>query len=54
MLSFGGFALLANLICLRLLWRFRSLDVYMSSTFECSRNGVISKVDVLIAAVAVA
>ena len=54
MLTFGGLALLANLICLRLLWRFRSLDVNMSSTFECSRNDVISNVGVLIAAVAVA
>ena len=54
MLSFGGLALLANLTCLRLLWRFRSLDVNMSSTFECSRNDVISNVGVLIAAVAVA
>lgn len=54
MLSFGSLALLANLICLRLLWRFRSLDVNMSSTFECSRNDVISNVGVLIAAVAVA
>lgn len=54
MLSFGVLALLANLICMQLLWRFRSLDVYMSSTFECSRNDVISKVGVLIAAVAVA
>lgn len=54
MLSFGGLALVANLICLRLLWRFRTLDVNMSSTFECSRNDVISNIGVLIAAVAVA
>lgn len=54
MLIFGGAALVANLICLALLWRFRSHDVNMSSTFECSRNDVISNVGVLIAAVAVA
>ena len=54
MLAFGGIALAANLICLRLLWRFRKLDVNMSSTFECSRNDVISNVGVLIAAGAVA
>ena len=54
MLSFGGLALLANLVCLRLLWRFRSQDVNMASTFECSRNDVISNVGVLVAAVAVA
>lgn len=54
MLVFGALALIANLVCLRLLWRFRSLDVNMSSTFECSRNDVISNVGVLVAAGAVA
>ena len=54
MLAFGVLALVANLACLRLLWRFRSLDVNMSSTFECSRNDVISNVGVLVAAGAVA
>jgi cation diffusion facilitator family transporter len=53
MLVFGGLALAANLACLRLLWRFRAQDVNMSSTFECSRNDVISNVAVLIAAGAV-
>ena len=50
MLVFGGAALVANLICLGLLWRFRAQDVNMASTFECSRNDVISNVGVLIAA----
>ena len=54
MLVFGGLALAANLACLRLLWRFRRLDLNMASTFECSRNDVISNVGVLIAAVLVA
>ena len=54
MLLFAGVALAANLTCLRLLWRFRSLDVNMASTFECSRNDVFSNVGVLIAAGAVA
>jgi len=54
MLVFGGLALAANLVCLRLLWRFRSHDVNMASTFECSRNDVISNVGVLFAAAAVA
>ena len=54
MLAFGGLALVANLACLGLLWRFRALDVNMSSTFECSRNDVISNVGVLVAAGAVA
>ncbi|MFT3977514.1 MAG: cation transporter [Sphingomonas bacterium] len=50
MLVFGGAALVANLGCLALLSRFRRENVNMSSTFECSRNDVISNVDVLIAA----
>lgn len=54
MIIFGALALAANLTCLRLLWRFRKLDVNMSSTFECSRNDVISNVGVLLAAGAVA
>jgi cation diffusion facilitator family transporter len=53
MRAFGGLALVANLVCLRLLWRFRAHDVNMASTFECSRNDVVSNVAVLVAAVAV-
>src|SRR5690606_36039039 len=53
MLAFGALALVANITCLRLLWRFRRLDINMSSTFECSRNDVISNVGVLLAAVMV-
>ena len=54
MLAFGGLALVANLACLSLLWRFKGQDVNMASTFECSRNDVISNVGVLVAAAAVA
>jgi cation diffusion facilitator family transporter len=54
MVTFGLLALFANLFCLGLLWRFRKLDVNMSSTFECSRNDVISNIGVLLAAGAVA
>lgn len=54
MLIFGGVALLANLACLAMLWRFRSLNVNMSSTFECSRNDVAANVGVMVAAGAVA
>ncbi len=54
MLVFGGLALVANLVCLRLLWRFRAQDLNMASTFECSRNDVISNTGVLLAAVLVA
>ena len=50
MLLFGTLAFVANLACLALLWRFRRLNVNMSSTFECSRNDVISNVGVLAAA----
>lgn len=50
MLVFGGLALAANLSCLALLWRFRTANVNMSSTFECSRNDVASNIGVLIAA----
>jgi Co/Zn/Cd efflux system component len=54
MLVVGGIALAANLVCLRLLWRFRRQDVNMASTFECSRNDVICNLGVLVAAGAVA
>jgi Co/Zn/Cd efflux system component len=54
MLVFGVAALAANLVCLRLLWRFRAHDVNMASTFECSRNDVISNCGVLLAAGGVA
>ena len=50
MLVFGGSALVATLSCLALLWQFRSENVNMSSTFECSRNDVASNIGVLIAA----
>ena len=53
MAIFGGIALVANVSCLMLLWRHRHEDVNMSSTFECSRNDVISNVGVLVAAAAV-
>lgn len=49
MLTFGGVAFIANVTCLALLWRFRSTNVNMSSTFECSRNDVASNVGVLVA-----
>lgn len=50
MLAFGSMALVANFICLALLWRFRRTNVNMSSTFECSRNDVASNIGVLMAA----
>jgi Co/Zn/Cd efflux system component len=53
MAAFGTLALIANLVCLRLLWPLRSQDVNMRSTFECSRNDVIANVGVLLAALGV-
>lgn len=49
----GVAALLANLACLALLWRFRARDINMSSTFECSRNDVIANLGVLASAAGV-
>jgi Co/Zn/Cd efflux system component len=54
MLAFAALALLANLACLRLLWRFRAQDVNMASTFECSRNDVVANCGVIAAAIGVA
>ena len=51
---FGAVALVANLICLALLYRYRNRDVNLSSTFECSRNDVIGNVGVIVAAAGVA
>lgn len=54
MLWVGALALVANLVCLALLWRFRKQDLNMSSTFECSRNDVVANCGVLVAAGGVA
>jgi Co/Zn/Cd efflux system component len=54
MLVFGALALVANLVCLRLLWSFRADNVNLSSTFECSRNDVIANSGVIAAAGGVA
>lgn len=50
MLAFGGMALMANLTCLALPWRFRALNINMKSTFECSLNDVAANLGVLVAA----
>jgi Co/Zn/Cd efflux system component len=54
MLVFGGIALAVNLYCLMLMWRFRTVDVNMASTVECSRNDALANAGVLVAAGAVA
>ncbi len=53
MATFGTIALVANLVCLALLWRYRADDLNMRSTFECSRNDVAANVGVLLAALGV-
>jgi len=54
MVVFGGAALVANVVCLAMLWRLRTQDVNMASSFECSRNDIISNFGTLLAAGAVA
>ena len=50
---FSIVALVANAICLFLLWRHRGEDVNMSSVWECSRNDIASNISVFVAAAAV-
>jgi Co/Zn/Cd efflux system component len=50
----GTLALVANLLCLILLWRRRGDDINMGSAWICSRNDVIGNAGVLVAAAAVA
>ena len=49
----GVLALVANGVCLALLWRHRSEDINMRSVWLCSRNDLIANVSVLLAAWAV-
>lgn len=49
----GVVALLANSLCLALLWRHRSDDINMRSVWLCSRNDIIANLSVLVAAVGV-
>lgn len=51
---FSLVGLMANGLCLYLLWRHRHEDVNMSSVWECSRNDIASNLSVLVAAGAVA
>jgi Co/Zn/Cd efflux system component len=45
--------LVANSLCLFLLWKHRNEDINMSSVWECSRNDIASNLSVFIAAAAV-
>jgi Co/Zn/Cd efflux system component len=51
--AFGLLALIANSVCLVLLWQHRSDDINMSSVWLCSRNDIIANVSVLFAALGV-
>jgi Co/Zn/Cd efflux system component len=46
----GSLALAANLVCFGLLYRYRSDNLNMSSTWLCSRNDLIANMGVLLAA----
>lgn len=48
--AFSLLGLVANSICLALLWRHRHEDVNMSSVWECSRNDIASNTSVFVAA----
>jgi cation diffusion facilitator family transporter len=45
--------LVANGLCLYLLWRHRHEDINMSSVYECSRNDIATNLSVILAAVGV-
>jgi Co/Zn/Cd efflux system component len=48
--AFSVIGLLANALCLYLLWRHRHEDINMSSVWECSRNDIVSNISVFVAA----
>ena len=50
---FSLLGLIANSLCLYLLWRHRNEDINMNSVWECSRNDIASNLSVFIAAGAV-
>lgn len=49
----GVLALIANSVCLFLLWKHRNEDINMSSVWECSRNDIFVNLSVLLAAAGV-
>ena len=50
---FSVAGLVANGLCLYLLWRHRHEDINMSSVFECSRNDIAANISVILAAIGV-
>jgi Co/Zn/Cd efflux system component len=51
--AFSLVGLVANSVCLYLLWRHRHEDINMGSVWECSRNDIASNLSVFFAAGAV-
>jgi Co/Zn/Cd efflux system component len=51
--AIGLLALVANSLCLLLLWRHRADDINMNSVWLCSRNDIIANLSVLLAALGV-
>ncbi|AOE49337.1 cation transporter [Kangiella sediminilitoris] len=51
--AFSLLSLVANSVCLYLLWRHRNEDVNMSSVWECSRNDIAVNISVFLTAGAV-
>lgn len=51
--SVAFLALVANSICLALLWKHQSDDINMSSVWECSRNDIATNLAVIVAAAGV-
>jgi Co/Zn/Cd efflux system component len=51
--AFSIIGLVANSLCLSLLWRHRHEDVNMTSVWECSRNDIASNLSVFVASGAV-
>ena len=49
----AALALIANSMCLALLWKHRNEDVNMSSVWHCSRNDIASNLSVFVAAAGV-
>jgi Co/Zn/Cd efflux system component len=48
--AFSILGIVANSLCLYLLWRHRHEDLNMSSVWECSRNDIASNLSVFVAA----
>lgn len=50
---FSVIGLIANGLCLLLLWQHRHEDINMSSVYECSRNDIATNLSVILAAIGV-